>query len=207
MRFASATAILASGTFLASIASCTAPPEEFTSAAPPISSPATEIGGSSAMPTTTRSRTRSALPTTPRTTTTSSQRPPTSSTTTRRPTRSATSRPPDDDLPHGALRLPAHGEANASPAGRIANADIVTNADHTCVWIQDGPYKHAALWWPGYYAMFNPLRIFDKDGNELWIKGQLRDIGGGFTPYQIERIPPECRTGGKAWWMAPLEDG
>lgn len=85
-------------------------------------------------------------------------------------------------------------------------ADIVTNADRTCVWLLDiDGMKFAALWGPGYYAKFQPLRIFDKSGRELWREGQKRDIGGGFSPVHVDRIPAKCRTGDRAWWVAPLE--
>lgn len=138
--------------------------------------------------------------TTPRpTTTTTVKRPPGSS------TRTTPTSKPDDKLPPGALTLPTHG-SDHYPKSLWSNVDIVTNADHTCVWIlgADGD-KQAALWWPGYYAMFEPLRILDDSGRELWREGQRRDIGGGGSPVHVDRIPAKCRTGEHAWWMGPLE--
>lgn len=72
------------------------------------------------------------------------------------------------------------------------------------MWIEDKNGRYAVLWPKGYYALFNPLRIFNGSGRELWRQGQLQDVGGGFNDYKIERVPAACRKGSLAWWMAPL---
>lgn len=111
----------------------------------------------------------------------------------------------EDALPPGALRLPSH-ESDTVPAAAWDGAAIVSDTNRTCVWLRhpDGK-KVAALWPKDYFARFDPLRIFDESGREVWREGQLRDIGGGGSPVHVDRIPSKCRTGDTAWWMAPLE--
>lgn len=105
-------------------------------------------------------------------------------------------------LPPGALRLPSpHPFAAAS--ARSGGVDIVTDAKHECVWLQrpDGK-KLAALWPPDHYALFDPLRVFDGTGREIWREGQLRAVGG--PAEGISNIPKRCRVGDVAW-LAPGE--
>lgn len=107
-------------------------------------------------------------------------------------------------LPPGALRLPSPHPFAAAQM-RSGAVDIVTDAKHDCVWLQeqepDGR-KLAALWPPDHYALFDPLRVFDGTGREIWREGQLRHVGG--PAEGINNIPKQCRVGDTAW-LAPGE--
>lgn len=118
------------------------------------------------------------------------------------PKSTSMSTPPNNEqpLPPGALLLPSPQSGMTTAIG-WEHVDIVTNANHECVWLQgrDGT-KRAALWPQGHYALFDPLRVFDESGREVWRAGQLHHVGG--TTNQIDRIPKKCRIGDVAW-MAP----
>lgn len=145
------------------------------------------------------------LPSTPkqkvRVTTTTSL--PTSSTTLSTPTTttSTTTTKTEDPLPPGALRLPSY-KSDMAMAALLKNVTIATNTDHSCVWIVGSAGDKVAVLWPhGYYAMFEPLRVFDGDGRERMREGKQADVGGGSSPVGVDRIPPKCRVGDTAWWL------
>ena len=64
-----------------------------------------------------------------------------------------------------------------------------------CVWIAylDGT-RRMALWHPGWWARFDPVRIYDAGGNQVWSElDPPRDIAGGFADdYDPPRIPTQC---------------
>lgn len=102
------------------------------------------------------------------------------------------------------MSLPAHDAADV-PAGMWRGAALVGDADLGCVWlVEPDGFRSAALWpTTGYTATFEPLQVRAPDGRVVWTEGQVRDVGGGFSPVHVDRIPEHCRTGDRAWWIAP----
>jgi hypothetical protein len=86
------------------------------------------------------------------------------------------------------------------------HAGILGDRTHGCVWLIYGGSIYAALWPPGYYGRWNPLRLYTKKGRLVWRRGQRYDVGGGFSSVHVDRIKPACRTPGDrsyAWWVVP----
>lgn len=116
----------------------------------------------------------------------------------------------DEGLPPDAIVLPTHGTNQVSDV-LMPNMGIAGDAQLGCVWLvyTEGPAKGdrlTPLWWPGTWARFDPLRIYNHHGVEVWREGQVRDISGGGSSVHAERVPPECHSGdgSGAWWMHPL---
>lgn len=64
-----------------------------------------------------------------------------------------------------------------------------------------------ALWYPGYWARFDPVRIYDSRGLLVWSElDPPRDVEGGFVEVFVDRIPEQCRTNDYPypWWVVPL---
>lgn len=109
-------------------------------------------------------------------------------------------------LPAGAFSLPTYGKVNSVPGMLMKNAGILGSRAHGCVWLTDSGGIHAALWPPGYYGRWNPLRIYSRQGRLVWQRGQRYDVGYGFSSVHVDRIKPACRTPGDesyAWWVQP----
>jgi hypothetical protein len=109
-------------------------------------------------------------------------------------------------LPTGAFWLPTYGKVNSYPGMLMHKAGILGDRVHGCVWLTDASGPHAALWPPGFYGRWNPLRIYNKRGRLVWQRGEHFNIGGGFSSVHVDRIKPACRTPGDksyAWWVIP----
>lgn len=103
--------------------------------------------------------------------------------------------------PPGAVMLPFHG-SDSVPAHRW-EAAIGGNARRGCVWLDRTDGVRMAVLFPkkGYYALFNPMRVYHRSGREVWRGGEVKDIGGGPSSVYVERLRPECRTGDLVFWL------
>lgn len=134
--------------------------------------------------------------------TTSSGSPSPSSTPLRREFSAEESVAPALPCPRDALCLPEHG----SEWKYDYMLTIETNATQSCVWVRGETDRMAgeriAIAWPDdHYARFDPLRVFNARGKEIWREGEIKYLnawwdngiyGGDGWPRQL--IPPECRT-------------
>lgn len=83
--------------------------------------------------------------------------------------------------PPGSMALPAHEGAPDSPTA-LARGELVGDARARCVWIDlEGRGRAAALWPPGYRATFDPLAVYDAEGEEIARAGGAHDFEGGFV--------------------------
>ncbi len=116
----------------------------------------------------------------------------------------ATPQPTPAEQEPGRLVLPSH-DGGALPAMLWEQVAIAGDADLGCVWLHDtvSGDKIAVLWPPGgYTATFGPLKVWAPDGTLEWEQDQRRDVGGGHTTVNVDRIPKPCRTGDQAWVLS-----
>lgn len=102
------------------------------------------------------------------------------------------------DLPPDAMLLPSYDCTKVFPAPALGPVGIEGDASKGCVWITNGKgtYRQMALWFPGYWARFDPVRIYDPAGRQVWSElDPLREIGVWYAGDSVARIPEECRTG------------
>lgn len=103
---------------------------------------------------------------------------------------------PSPDVPADGMLLPAFDCTGVAGAAILVMARVTGDASKRCVWVVDvNGTHHAALWRPGSWARFDPVRIYEAGGNQVWSElDPPRDIGGGFGPdYDPPRIPAQCR--------------
>ncbi|MGH2794878.1 MAG: hypothetical protein ACRDKG_11305 [Actinomycetota bacterium] len=116
---------------------------------------------------------------------------------------------PSPHVPDDGMLLPAFDCTGISGAAIMPSARVTGDASKGCVWIEraKGVWQ-VALWEPGWWARFNPVRIYDAGGNQVWSElDPPRDIGGGFGPdYDPPRIPAQCRVDEypDPWYVAPF---
>lgn len=111
------------------------------------------------------------------------------------------------------LCLPEHGSdgqpAMWKPDYRL---QIETNAERTCVWVRGETDRMAGervaiAWNDGFVARFNPLRIYDETGTEVWQEGETKylrawwDNSDHGDSWPRRHIPAECRTEQVLWTM------
>ena len=115
---------------------------------------------------------------------------------------------PSPSVPADGMALPAYDCPNSHPSALLRGVRIEGDASTGCVWIAYPSGEHRiALWYPGYWARFDPVRIYDTRGRLVWSESDPpRDIGGGFVEVFWDRIPEQCRVDGhpRPWWVAPL---
>jgi hypothetical protein len=91
------------------------------------------------------------------------------------------------------------------PAASLDDVDIAGDPSSRCVWLEraDGS-RITALWPAGFYARFDPLRVYNDKQAEVFREGKPRDVGGGFRAVHVDRVPETCRVGEGAWWVDRL---
>ncbi len=124
------------------------------------------------------------------------------------PPPAASSSPPAPPSPspspdvRGELALPTHGSPPDRPAALWPGARLAADASAGCVWlVDDAGTRYAALWPVSWSADLGPLRLYDETGAAVWEGTGSRDISGGFSAVHVDRLPPACRTGERAWWV------
>jgi hypothetical protein len=102
------------------------------------------------------------------------------------------------------MLLPTWDGAKAATAGPlIRGIEVVGDSAKDCVWLsQQNGNRHAVLWPRGYWARFDPVRIYNEKGTQVWREGQPRDLGGGGQT-MVSRLPPACRIGDWAIYVLP----
>ncbi len=97
---------------------------------------------------------------------------------------------------------------NSHPDRLLIGVRIAGDASTGCVWITYPRRTHRmALWYPGYSARFDGIRIYDTRGSLVWSElDPPLDIGGGFVEVFLDRIPMQCRTNDYPypWWGIPF---
>lgn len=103
---------------------------------------------------------------------------------------------PSPDLPSDGMLLPSYDCTNVFPGPVLGPVGIGGDASKGCVWIThgNGTYRQMALWHPGYWARFDPVRIYDAAGRQVWSEmDPPRLIGFWSAGDNVERIPIQCR--------------
>jgi len=89
---------------------------------------------------------------------------------------------------------------------RWDHATITGDPLKGCVWLGTADNHHMAVWYPGYWARFAPLRIYNGKGEQVWSELEARDLGGGWISHLTDRIPEQCRIPGeRAFFVNPFE--
>lgn len=100
------------------------------------------------------------------------------------------------------LALPTHGSPPDRPAALWRGARLEADLQARCLWLVDeAGARHAALWPTGHRADLRRAQVSDEQGRVVWASGAARDISGGYSAVHVERLPPPCRTGERAWWV------
>lgn len=96
----------------------------------------------------------------------------------------------------GRLVLP-HWNPGAGIGAVAVNATGITGDQRLgCVWITYANAIHPAIWPPGTYALFSPLRVFDSSGTLLWTEGEAKTFGGSpKAEGDTSAVPAKCQNG------------
>ena len=163
----------------------------------------------SAAPPTTITTTADQEPSTPPSPSTPTPSPSSPPTTPRQESPAPDSTAPARPCPPDALCLPEHGTDSIPALWKYDyELTIETNAAQSCVWVRGEtdrmPGERIAMAWPDdHYARFDPLRVFNAEGTEIWRDGEVKYLNawwdnGAYGYYDDdwprEHIPAECRT-------------
>lgn len=111
-------------------------------------------------------------------------------------------------VPADGMALPAYDCPNSHPDRLLSGVRITGDAARGCVWIvYPNGTQRMALWYPGYWARFDPVRVYDSRGRLVWSElDPPRDIAGGFVEVFLDRIPEQCRVKDYPypWWVIPF---
>lgn len=101
----------------------------------------------------------------------------------------------------GSILLPTHGlrQGDIIPAGpgwAPPDIGITGDVDTGCVWLTspDG-HRWMPLWDEGFQATFNPLIVYNGQGEVIWRAGERYSVQSGTANWARDRVPANCRLG------------
>ena len=70
-----------------------------------------------------------------------------------------------------------------------------------------GTVEFAVLWPEGFSADFNPVRLYDGDGNLLAQEGETVELTGSFAAESTSYRPHRCSVGSELWLAGRVDRG
>ena len=100
-------------------------------------------------------------------------------------------------IPDGVQRLPDYRDHSFGGDAPQEALNVVGDERTGCVWLAPKGYggaRYAAFWPRFWFARFDPLRIYDDRGREVWREGRARKLLDATTNATTHGVPMECRT-------------
>ncbi|MDR9450387.1 MAG: hypothetical protein RI637_04125 [Acidimicrobiia bacterium] len=101
-------------------------------------------------------------------------------------------------LSPGRVELPYNPDP-PQEARIIANLAGDPQLDGGCVWLRQGTTDFSVLWPEGFTADFNPLRLYDGNGDLVAQEGEALELTGSFAVDAAAYRPHRCIVGSELW--------
>jgi hypothetical protein len=100
-------------------------------------------------------------------------------------------------IPDGVHRLPEYREHSFGGDSPQESLALAGDERSGCIWLKPKGYEgagYAAIWPRFWFARFDPVRIYDENGKEVWREGRARTLLDATTNATSHGIREACRT-------------
>ena len=106
--------------------------------------------------------------------------------------------------PTGPVDLPVNPDP---PGGATIYATLQGDAgvEGGCVWLRQTTTDFGVLWPAGYTAEFDPIRLYDADGDLVGEEGDRLEVTGAFAVDPADYQPYRCAAGTELWLAGTVE--